>query len=637
MTRQERECFEHSLLVYKHNWDLNSYYRTQYDEDLEYYLGYRDADEYPLSYNMSFPKLTPRVMVALSRFMEHLYQGGSHNLVSVRPRKRQDVSRAPRVEGLLNFQLEKLNDVDIHGGSFYFNFMWLFNMVTFGKGISKLYWHKEDRITPARMTLPVPIFDQLGRLAGTDTVQIPTETEQTVYDQPYAEVLHNKLCVPNPYYKSIQKMPAFFVVYRRSIDYLRSMEQCGIYKNVNLIGWNSGRGQIPGFNVIGEDSGEKFAKSIDIEGVMAIGDPDSDRVAPEVDVVEGYMKYIFPEDETAYEVGAGYKIKGKESEAIVHLGNYKTLLRIQKNTYGTRPFFSIGAYHHPELFWDLGFIRLGKAIQEQYNNLANTRYQNAIQMVNQMIKVRSDADIDPQALIWKPFGIIPVEDMEDVQPMMTPDVSQTGVFREQQEFFEDCLSDIIGVYPYNMGQTPPRQEHVGTIYSLQSMGEQRMKLLLMLADYVGFQPFLKYMMLLNMYHLPNKFETRIVTQNGDAFVPLFAEDIHTDYDFSVRYTSMEPALGKQFRAQQLIQLSGMWQQSQFLNQYNWMKTIMELMDIQNTDQYLYNPQQLAQMQAGQAQQAMQMQIMGAAMQDQMSARQSRRELQRDVVKGLLKS
>ena len=630
MSERDLQAFKHFMSAWKTNWDLNQYARTNYDEDLEFYRGYRDETKYPMAYNMSFNKLLPRIMTVLSRFMDQLYQAGTGDLISVRPRKKSDVERAPRIQGLLNYQLETLNDIDMQGGSYLFNMQWLFNALTFGKGIAKLYWRKEERIAPRRIDVPMPQFDDVGRLVGVELKSIVVQDNQIVYDGPYAEVLHNKLFNPHPHYRSIQKMPFVGCLYKRSIDYLKKMADKGVFKNISELGWNNKGGY-------GEDSREAYSKSLAIEGTseQQLMNP-SDYSTPEVDVIEGYGRYIFPEDETSYEVGSGIKIKGKESEAIVHIGNYKVLLSIQKNTYGARPFFDMGAYYHPELYWDIGIIRLGKDLQEQYNNLGNTRFQNAIMSVNQMLKVREDADIDPQALIWKPYGIIPVEEMTDVEPLMTPDMSQTGVFREQEQFFEDCLSDITGMYPYNMGQTPTRQEHVGTIYSLQSMGEARTKLLLMTMDHTGFRPFLKYMMLLNMWHLPDGVEARINSNEGVNFVPLFSQDIHIDYDFSARYTAMEPALGKQFRAQQLIQYAQMWQQSPYLQQHQFMQAILELLDFHDTEKYVRSEQEVQQQMLAQQQQAAQMEMMGMAMQDKLQARQAGRELQRDVVKGLLK-
>lgn len=624
--RWDDECYKHFISTYKHQWDLNQYFREGYDNDLEYYLGYRNEQRYPLAYNISFNKILPRILQVMSRFMDQLYQPSSHNLVSVRPRKRSDVDRAPRVEGLLNFQLETLNEFDsTAGGSYLFNFKWMFDACAWGKGIAKLYWRKEERIAPKRIQVPVPQFDPYGRVVGLRMLDQTIEMPQVVYDGPCAEVIHPKTFVPHPHYKDIQRMPAVFCVYKRSMDYLIEQEKKGVFRNVRKMGWN---GQ--------DDSHEAFCKSIEIESALTEADLNSERITPEVDVIEGYGRYIFREDEVPYDLDSGIQIKGKESEAIVHIGNYKTLLSIQKSPYNTRPFIDISGYYHPELFWDLGFVRLSKEIQEQYNTLANTRFQNAMMTVNQMLMVRQDADIDPAALIWKPFGIIPVEDMGDVAPISMPDMSQTNIFREQEQFFEETLSDITGMYAYGMGQTPSRQERVGTIYSLQAVGEARVRLMLMTMDHQGFRPFLKQMMMLNTFHLPYEFETRIYDKGQDDFKPMFPGDIHPDYDFSARYTSMEPALGKQFRLQQLIQYAQMWQGSPYLQHYQFMKSIMELMDFHNTDQYLKDPQQVAQEQQQQVQQMAQMKLMEAGLQDQMQSRDDQRTLQREVVKGLMK-
>ncbi len=634
MNSKDFEAYKFFLAAWKSNWDLNQYYREWYDEDLEMYRGYRDESQYPLYYTLSFNKLLPRVMTTLARFMDQLYQGGTGDLVSVRPRKRSDVERAPRVAGLLNQQLECLNKIDEQGGSYLFNFNWMFNAITFGKGIAKLYWRKEERIAPRRYEFPVPIFDDMGRPVDFEMKHVVVEEPQIVYNGPYAEVIHNKMFNPHPHYKSVQKMPFVGILYRRNIDYIKRMADKGIYKNIDKMGWS----KVQSSTSYGEDSAEAYAKSLEIEGAY---DAEFEQAlnnnrSPEVDVIEGYGRYIFPEDEAPYEVGSGYKIKGPESEAIVHIGNYKTLLRLEKNNYGYRPLFDIGCYHHPELFWDLSIIRLGRDLQEQYNNMGNLRHQNAMMLMNNMYKVRYDADIDPKSLIPKPMGLVPVEEMDDVQPFETVDMFQSGVFREQEQFFDEVISDITGLYPYNLGSTPPRQEHVGTIYSLQSMGEARTKLLMMTMDHQGFRPFLRHMMLLNQWHLDTMAEARINTNQGQVFTPMWPGDIHIDYDFSARYTSMEPALGKQFRANQLIQYAQMWQGSPYLQHYQFMKAVLELMDFHDSDKYLYSPEEVAAMQMQQQQQAIQAEMMGMQMQDQLNKNQASYEMERDVVKGLLK-
>lgn len=605
MNERDETIFKHLMLKYKEHWDLNQYARTNYDSDLEYYRGYRNTADYPLAYNENFNRILPIIFTILARFMDQLYQGG--NIVSVKPRKRVDVARSKAVEGVLNYQMETLNDVDSQGGSYLTMMKWFFNALTFGKGIIKLYWRKEERISPVRMALPVPNFDSFGRFQGMDVMDHISQEMQIVYDGPYAEVLHNKLFLPHPEYKNIQQMPQVFIVYRKSLDHVKRLADKGIYKNIDELG-ALGAG---GASAQSSDSREAFIKSLGIESAFQTEGSTTKEQSPDVDIVEAYGRAIL--EDTPYEVGSGYKIKGKEEEIVVHIGNYKTILSLQKNMYGIRPLFDIGCYYHPELYWDLGMVLLTKGIQNQVNNLGNLRIQNAMMQINQMMKVNIHADIDPEALVWKPFGIIPVEDMSDVEPMQIPDFS-SGIFMEQENFYKNTIQDIMGMYDYGMGQTPERQERVGVVYGIQKMGEARAKLMLMSMDYLGIRPLLKYMMVLNTFHLPSGFEYRIGESDQQQFGNIFGSDIHSDFDFSARYTSMEPALGKQFRAQQLIQMAQLWQQNPWINQYQYTKVMMELLDIQEAEYLLKSPEQF-------------MKEMQQQMQSQMMAEQQKKQFE----------
>ena len=597
MNDRDEAIFKHLMERYKFQWDKNEYARTQHDESLEYYRGYRNPVDFPLAYNENFNRILPIIHTILSRFMDQVYQGS--NLVSVKPRHARDVERAKKVEAVLNYQMESLNEIDMQGGSYLTMMKWFFNALTYGKGIAKVYWKKEERISPRRMALPVPNFDRLGNFQGYDTVDYISQEMQTLYDGPYVEILHNKLFVPHPEYKNIQQMPQVFTVYRRSMDYIKKMADKGIYKNVNELGHES----LGAASSQSSDSREAFVKSLSIESVFQTEDSESEYKSPEVDIVEANAKLILENE--PYTVGSGYQIKGKEEEAIVHIGNYQTILSLQRNQYGIRPFFDIGCYYHPELYWDLGMVTLTKGIQGQINNLANLRIQNVMMQINQMLKVNVHSDIDPEALVWKPFGIIPVDDMEDVQPLTIPDY-HSNLFMEQENFYKNTIQDIMGMYDYGMGQTPERQERVGVVYGIQAMGEARAKLMLMSMDYLGIRPLLKYMMLLNTFHLPSGFEYRI--GGGDPqsqqFGNIFGEDIHPDFDFAARYTAMEPALGKQARGQQLVQMAQLWSQNPWINQYQYTKLMMELLDVREAEYLLKTPQQFQQEMVQQVRQQM---------------------------------
>jgi len=125
-------------------------------------------------------------------------------------------------------------------------------------------------------------------------------------------------------------------------------------------------------------------------------------------------------------------------------------------------------------------------------------------------------------------------------------------------------------------------------------------------DHLGIRPLLKYMMLLNTFHLPSGFEFRVTDQDQHKFGNIFGSDIHSDYDFSAKYTSMEPALGKQARADRLVQLAGLWKDHPWVNQRQMLKTVFELMDIWETDSMVKSQQQMQQEIQQQQQQQMMM-------------------------------
>ena len=128
MIPEETAIFKHLMTLYKEYWDRNEYARSNYDSALEKYLGYRNANLYPLAYNEVFNRILPIVYTILARFMDQMYQAG--NIVSVKPRASERLDGARRVEGVLNAQLENLNSIDAQGGSYLTVMKWFFNALS---------------------------------------------------------------------------------------------------------------------------------------------------------------------------------------------------------------------------------------------------------------------------------------------------------------------------------------------------------------------------------------------------------------------------------------------------------------------------------------------------------------------------
>lgn len=629
MNTSEKEAFSYFSQTYHRLKTLNQPYRDKFDKYDEYYRGYREKTKYPFAYNYSMKKIIPVIYTILSRMMSHLYRTGG-DVVVVKPRKSTNVRSAELAGGVLNYQLNNLNAIDFQGGSYMVMLQWILSCLAHGKGIVRAYWRKDEEIMPQRIMLNVPQFDtdNMGNthMMGMQPRELMIEKPQIVYDGPYIENIPVRHWLPDPEYRSIQQMPCCAHIHTKSLDWLKKMHVAGVYKNVGELGEQAKTIKAGGK----VDTAEFKMKLEEIEGAWTIDEIETDRhKGNNLDIIDLYGKYSL--SGPIYDVNSKINYKGKEDEVICTIANYDTVIKLEKTKYGVKPFFDIGAHINMTRYWDIGVIELVGDILEAYDNIVNLRIQNSMMKVNTMIKVLIESDIDPAALTWKPFGVIPVDSMGDIEMFDSPDYN-AQVFREQIDFFENVIQDITGIYGYTKGVTPSRQEHVGTIYSLQAVGEARIKLLMLTMDYMGFRPLLKYMMVLNMYNLPSGFEFRIGGRQGEnQFARIFGPDLHIDYDFEAKYASMEPALAKEMRLQQLLQYAQIWQQDPSVNNYELKRAVFEMMDFPQPDRFLRDPREVAQMQEQAEMKAMIPKLGELASKEKIQTQKS----QTEIVKALL--
>lgn len=131
MNEKELAAFSYFSQTYNRLKNLNEPYRAKFDKYDEYYRGYRDANQYPFAYNYSFNKIIPIIYTVLSRVMSHLYRNS--DIVVVKPRQQNDVARAEVVQGVLNYQLNNMNDVDYQGGSYLLMMQWFLSALVHGR------------------------------------------------------------------------------------------------------------------------------------------------------------------------------------------------------------------------------------------------------------------------------------------------------------------------------------------------------------------------------------------------------------------------------------------------------------------------------------------------------------------------
>jgi len=184
-------------------------------------------------------KIIPVIYTILSNMMSHIYRTGG-DIVAVKPRKSQNVEGADLASGVLNYQLQNLNDVDFQGGSYMIMLQWILSTLVHGKGIVRAYWRKDEQLMPKRLMLRIPKFnvDNMGNtyIEGEEPREVMIEQMQIMYDGPYIENIPVRHWLPDPEYRSIQQMPCCAHIYTKSIDWLKKMQIAGMFKNVGELG-----------------------------------------------------------------------------------------------------------------------------------------------------------------------------------------------------------------------------------------------------------------------------------------------------------------------------------------------------------------------------------------------------------------
>ena len=374
MNEQELTAYDYFMQTYYRLRDLNSPYRDNFDKYDEYYRGYRSDSDYPFAYNYSFNRMISVIYTVIGNFMSHLYR--DDDLVVVKPKRSSDINRAEVVSGVLNHQLNNMNSVDFQGGSYMVFLQWFLSSLVFGKGIVRAYWRKEERTMPVRKEIMIPKmgFSPSGEvyLAGEEMREIIYNETQIAYDAPYLENVPVRQFLPDPEYRSIQKMPACGHIYTKSLEWAKGMERAGEFRNVSEIG----RGNADYKNAKGGggsvDVKEFVQHSLDIEDAWTIEEITTERhKANDIDFIDIYGKYRLDGD--------------REEEVVCTIANYDTVVKLKKVQYGVKPFFDIGAHINLHRYWDIGMVELMADVQEAYSNLSNLRMHDAMMKVNTML------------------------------------------------------------------------------------------------------------------------------------------------------------------------------------------------------------------------------------------------------------
>jgi hypothetical protein len=391
---------------------------------------------------------------------------------------------------------------------------WIRQAVLYGTGIVKVIWRLETKNVRRRGGVKIAEDGSLIEGERTDIVK--------VYDAPYLSVVDLENFIIPSYATNIQDAP--FVAERLfiPISVLKQREREGFYKNV-------------------DELLTSMYQERDVEA--------------EANKYQGLRQPPTFEGVEVYDYWGGADLDGdgyEEEYHIVLAAHQPKILRIEEFPYyhNRRPYVAYAFLSEPNRFWGYGIAQQIQHLQEEINAIHNQRMDNINLIINKVFKYRPNMYFEnAEDIVFAPGAKIPVEDMNDIQPLITSDVPISSYNEEQ--IVRDYIERVTGITDFTLGRIPTTARRTPATLGIAviSEGNKRMQERLNSLRVALEQVFDMVQWLYYQFMPPVKY---FRVPGGKVFQSITPEDLQYQYRFNI--TGSDVSVSKDVRFQQALQL-----------------------------------------------------------------------------------
>ena len=426
--------------------------------------------------------ITPRIVMAmLSR----------RPWVRVMPREKDDTTRAKIATKLLQAQFDRQQ-------MFVKQVNFVKQALIYGTSVGQIGWREEKRIQKVRVYRDRIVGGfNLTQLMGFP--QVPVDEEQVIvdWDDPWFEPLDIWDFYPDPDGKTIDEMGW---VIRREWVSREDMERAGVYDNISeaartALGANEQRPSEERLGSVG----------------LGPGQPLHIRTRP----IE--LLHMWTNDQ------------------VVVVANRAVVVRNEPNPFnhGRKPFVAIVDTPVPHEFWGIGTAQVLKDLQHELNTIRNQRRDNVTLALYKMFIASKHAGINPNEVVWRPGGIIWVDDVTDVrnliQPIEVQDVTRSS-YAEEQQVHKD-MQEVSGVSDFFRGAMVETSRTATEIQQAAIGGGLRVDIRVRLMAEMGLKEIARHFLDLNRQFLTTERVVRFVGERGrEEWVRVAPGDLQFPYD-----------------------------------------------------------------------------------------------------------
>jgi hypothetical protein len=276
---------------------------------------------------------------------------------------------------------------------------------------------------------------------------------------------------------------------------------------------------------------------------------------------------------------------------VVKIANQSTVIYSGINPYFhmKKPFAKWVDTSVPNEFYGIGIAESIECLQAELNTTRNQRIDNVSLVLNKMWKIIRGANVDTTQLVSRPSGFIEVDEKDDVEELEFTDVTQSAY--QEEAIIKGDMDRTTGIHDTERGSTPTRRETATTMNILSTAGNQRFELKTMLAEYGGCHDMINQIMWLDQQYIDRQRELILLGDDGtldtDTISP---EEIQGNWSIVAVGSSIEPAVNKEMRQTNLVNLYNMVQQRPDVDSAALLKMILEEFDIKNADRFFMQQQ-----------------------------------------------
>lgn len=249
----------------------------------------------------------------------------------------------------------------------------------------------------------------------------------------------------------------------------------------------------------------------------------------------------------------------------------------------------------PGEFYGIGIMEINADLYDELNVERNQRIDYRTHSMRRMFKVKKDADINPNELVWRQNGIVNVRNKDDLDVLDAPDGALAGSFNQEAIIKQD-IKDTVGAHDVVMGQQGGKT--ATETMALDNNASIRFKMLISSIEKRLLLPIARKFIQLNQQYIEDVRIIPLFDQSEDNWPQISPEDIQGEFHVIAAGSNVEPLANKEAYKQRMVELYSIFSADPFYQEFptkrrNLMRLVFESFDIQDTDDLLPTDDELA--------------------------------------------